>query len=224
MGRALRNLLTARAEVGGFTAPIHGPEIDANVSRQGVAGLALVDNDGRVIVATDAMPPLHDELMAVLREAQVKAGIIDLYEGLGGQPTIGVYSPVFGVQSDRLPTQQIGIVVGLKEVPAELYPLLEQPGTIDETAEIVLLRATETVVEYLSPLADGTAPMKREMALDTLDLAAAFAVESPGGFGVMSDYRGNEVLALSRATAAVPWVRLIRRRRWPRPTPVRAVC
>ena len=36
----LRNLLTARAEVGGFTAPIRGPEIDANVSRQGVAGIA----------------------------------------------------------------------------------------------------------------------------------------------------------------------------------------
>lgn len=202
----LRNLLTARAEVGGFTAPIHGPEIDANVSRQGVAGIALVGNDGRAIVATEAMPTLNDEHMAVLSNAQGKAGVIDLYQGLGGQPTIGVYAPVFGVQSDRLPTQQIGMVVGLKEVPTELYPLLEQPGTIDETAEIVLLRATETVVEYLSPLADGTSPMKREMALDTLDLAAAFSVNSPGGFGVMSDYRGTEVLTLSRANAAVPWV------------------
>ena len=54
----LRNLLLSRAEAGGFTAPLLGAEINANVERLGVAGIAIVDNDAKILVATPGMPPI----------------------------------------------------------------------------------------------------------------------------------------------------------------------
>ena len=64
-------------------------------------------------------------------------------------------------------------------------------------------------MEYLSPQADGTAPLKRSLALDTTDLAAAFAIAKPGGFGLKRDYRGDrEVLVTSRDVALAPWTLL----------------
>ena len=53
---------------------------------------------------------------------------------------------------------------------------LAQPGTTEASAEALLVRQTPSTVEYLSPQADGTAPLKRSLALDTTDLAAAYAI------------------------------------------------
>ena len=67
------------------------------------------------------------------------------------------------------------------------------------------MRRDQNAVEYLSPLADGTAPLKKRLAQDTPNLAAAFAASTPGGFGVKTDYAGNEVLVLAREFTRVPW-------------------
>ena len=60
----LRNLLVATADRGGFTAPFTGPELNANVERAGLAGLALTGAAGNVIVATPGMPPLRGHVAA----------------------------------------------------------------------------------------------------------------------------------------------------------------
>ena len=201
----LRNLLLATAEQGGFTAPILGAEINANVARVGVAGIALIDNDAKVIVATPGMPPVEGDLASIILANRGKRALYDLHIGAGGKPTMGFLSPIFALQSDGMPSDQIGMVVGVKEVGNELYPLLKQPGATDTSAEAVLLRDAGASIDYLSPMMDGNAPLSRALARDTPDLAAAFAIELPGGFAIRRDYRNAEVLVLGRAFTSAPW-------------------
>ena len=160
----LRNLLNATADRGGFTAPILGAEINANVERVGVAGIAIVDNDAQIIVATPGMPPVEGELESIILESRGKRALYDLHIGAGGRPTMGFLSPIFALQSDGSPSSQIGMVIGIKEVSNELYPLLEQPGATSSSAEAVILRATDASIDYLSPLIDGGAPLSRSLA------------------------------------------------------------
>lgn len=201
----LRNLLNATADRGGFTAPILGAEINANVERVGVAGIAIVDNDAQIIVATPGMPPVEGELESIILESRGKRALYDLHIGAGGRPTMGFLSPIFALQSDGSPSSQIGMVIGIKEVSNELYPLLEQPGATSSSAEAVILRATDASIDYLSPLIDGGAPLSRSLARNTPHLAAAFAIDAPGGFALRRDYQNVEVLTIGRPFTSVPW-------------------
>jgi PAS domain-containing protein len=90
-------------------------------------------------------------------------------------------------------------------VSDELWSKLEQPGAPDQTAETYLVRKATPNIEYLSPLRDGTPPLKRRLAHDTADLAAAFVIDTAGGFGTKRDYDGEEVLVTGRTLKAVPW-------------------
>ncbi|MBL4748928.1 MAG: PAS domain-containing protein [Magnetovibrio sp.] len=130
--------------------------------------------------------------------------------GASGLPTIGFAMPVYGIQSDGEGAKGIGAVIGLKVIDEDLYSKLVQPGETSATSETYLVRNAGTQVEYLSPLADGTPPLKRALAIDTPDLAAAYAVKTPGGFSIKRDYTGIETLLVSRPISGVPWV-LIRK-------------
>ena len=201
----LRNLLVATAEAGGFSAPLLGADINANVERVGVAGMAIVDSDAVVLVATPGMPPIDDMLTTIVLENRGRRALYDMHVGAGGRVAMGFLTPIFAIQSDGAPSDQIGMVVGIKEVGDELFPLLEQPGATEATAEAVILRDTGNTIEYLSPLHDGSAPLARVLARDTPDLAAAVAIERPGGFAIGHDYQNVEVLVIGRRFTAAPW-------------------
>ena len=85
---------------------------------------------------------------------------------------------------------------------------MKQPGSVERTAEALLVQRDSAAVVYLSPQADGTAPLARRMAEDTPELAASFALKSPGGFARKRDYANADVLATARAITGVPWVLL----------------
>lgn len=202
----LRNLLLVSAERAGFAAPPTGPAVAANVERIGVAGLALVDRAGRVLVATPGMPPVTGSLRDFLAGLRPGAGgVMDLFLDAAGRPAMAFAAPVFAIQGDDDADAQVGLVIGVKQVADELYPRLRQPGAATETAVAVLVRGRDGTVEYLSPLPDGTPPLTLKMARDTPDLDAAFALDHPGGFALRRDYRSRGVLVTGRAFAAVPW-------------------
>ena len=202
----LRNLLVATADRGGFTAPITGPELNANVERAGLAGLALTGADGNVIVASPGMPPLRGRLAALLSELpRGEPGLIDMHAGVSGQPAMGFVYPVFGVQEDA-GSRVIAQIVGIRVVGDDLYGRLAQPGETAQSAETFLARLNGPNVEFLTPLADGTPPLRRVLARDTPGLASAFVLESAGGFGRKTDYANAEVLVTGRKIAGAPWV------------------
>jgi len=207
----LRNLLIATAERTGFKAPPPVGEVSANVERPGVAGLGLVDKNGQAIVSTPDMPPMSGKIRAAVAKAlDGEPAVIDLYLGAGGDPTMGFVLPVFGVQDDQEGAKGIGAVVGLRMVGKDLWDRLKQPGETAKTAETYIVRNNQGQVEYLSPLSDGTPPMKRRLASDTPELAAGYALGKPGGFGVKRDYAGTDVLSASRRVSQLRWV-LIRK-------------
>ncbi len=202
----LRNFLVAVADSKGFSPSAPVQETNSNVEPLGVAGIALVDVDGKPIVATPAMPAMGSGLrIAMAKALDGEPSIVDMYKGATNLPTMGFALPVYGIQGDG-GGQGIGVAIGVKNVGEDLFETLKQPGDTSLTTETYLVRKTGNTVEYLSPLRDGAAPLKRSMAFDTPDLAAAFALENPGGFAVLRDYAGDEVLAVSRAIADIPWV------------------
>jgi response regulator RpfG family c-di-GMP phosphodiesterase len=202
----LGNLLVAMADRSGFSAPPPSQVTNSNVERSGVAGMALTDADGKPLVATPEMPGLSGNIRkAIATSLDGEPAVIDMYKGASNDPTIGFALPIYGVQSDSN-AKGIGVAIGIRVVDEELFDLMKQPGDTSKSSETYLVRKKANSVEYLSPLADKTAPLKRSMAFDTKDLAAAFALKTPGGFGIKRDYAGEEVLITSRALADVPWV------------------
>ena len=203
----LRNLLAVVGDRAGFKGEIQGAEVSANVSRVGSAGLALIDKTGTILVNTTGFPPIREDLKSFLDKVPpATRAVSDIYVGPTGKPSMAFVAPIFQVQSDQTAENQIGMVVGVKVFGDELYPRLKQPGNVDKSAEAVLVRKRGTVIDYLSPLQDGTQPLQLKLSTDTTDLDAAFALENPGGFGIKKDYRGEEVLVTSRAFDLVPWV------------------
>lgn len=202
----LRNLLVVSAERARFAAPLEGPDVPANVRRVGVAGLALLDRNGVVVVATPGMPPLEGELRRFAAELpRDRRAILDLHRNAAGRPGMGFAVPVFAVQGAVDGARLVGWIFGLKEVVDELYPLLRQPGEIYRSAENLLVRRRGAQIDFLSPLGDGTPPLARSMAAATPNLAEAAALAQPGDFAAARDYRDEPVLFTSRAFAAVPW-------------------
>ncbi|NQV80030.1 MAG: hypothetical protein HQ495_05705, partial [Alphaproteobacteria bacterium] len=97
----LRNLLIATAERTKFTEPLTGPDLNANVERVGLAGMALLDPTGKVLVATPTMPPVVGPIREFLqRTPRGERGLLDMYLGNSDQPTMGFVLPVFGIQAD----------------------------------------------------------------------------------------------------------------------------
>ena len=202
----LRNLLVATAARDGFTGAVEGPAVNANVERIGVAGIALLDLGGRVLVATPDMPPVEGQLREAIGAApRGERSFIDFHHGPGGRLRMGFVAPVFAVQGGNGSSAQIGMVLGLREAGPDPFSLLRQPGAVAETAETILVRRAGAVIEYLSPLAIGDAPLARKLAADTTNLAAAYAIENIGGFATKRDYRNDEVLITSRAVADTNW-------------------
>ncbi|NMM45242.1 PAS domain-containing protein [Rhodospirillaceae bacterium KN72] len=202
----LGNLLEVVADRAGFKSETTGPQVSANVQKVGVAGLALVDMDHFVIVSSSGFPPLQGKLRAFLDQAERGVtSISDIFLNESGQPSMAFVVPVYAVQADETPDSQLGYVVGVKEVAGELFPLLEQPGATEQTAETMIVRQSGNTIDYLTPRRDGTGPLKKGLAADTPNLASAWAVRTVGGFATVTDYAGNEVLAISRAFGQVPW-------------------
>lgn len=201
----LRNLLIATAERTGFKAPPPVGEVAANVERVGIAGLGLVDAAGNPIASTPAMPPPSARTRTAVAQAlDGKPALIDVFIGASNQPTIGFVLPIFALQDTG--SKGIGAVVGIRLLDNDFFERLKQPGATEKTAETYIVRKEGNTVQYLSPLADGTPPLKRALTLDTPELADAWAIEKPGGFAIRRDYAGADSLVVSRPVVGAPWV------------------
>ncbi|MCP5136752.1 MAG: PAS domain-containing protein [Gammaproteobacteria bacterium] len=200
----LRNLLVATADRSGYLETGGMEGVKANVESSGRRGLALLNSSGEVVTATRDFPALDAGARSAIENAfqQGGVGIRDLYLNSASEPSMAFFAPIHAVQGDQL----LGLAMAVRPVGTELYPLLRQRGLTTETHETLLVRRDNDQVLYLSPQADGTAPLKRRLALEPERLAAAFALAHPGKFAERIDYQGKDVLVISRALTGVPWV------------------
>ena len=201
----LANLLDVTAGRTGFSAPLSGADVPANVARVGRAGIVILDSDMNAVVASRGLPEQTPELRGFVAGrigADVPAMFGPFAGADGGTVSMAFTAPISGIQDDR----KNGLIVGVRPVGTQLFELLRQPGATEVTAEAMLLDTWAAAVRYLSPLADGTVALARSRALDTRDLAAAYAVQNPGGFGIFRDYRDIRVLVASRVVPGTEWV------------------
>ncbi|MDJ0949504.1 MAG: HD domain-containing phosphohydrolase [Alphaproteobacteria bacterium] len=210
----LGNLLKVTAARTGFESRAKGPDVRANVQRIGVGGLMLLDMQGRLIVSTPNPPPNEGALrtfIGALSRGKAPAEprmMLDIHRGPAGELVAGFAAPIYAVQSDPRPENRIGYVLGIKPLAAELHPLMKQPGAVEQSAEAILIRRAQDVIEYLTPLIDGAEPLARKLAVNTPSLAAAHALAHPGAFAQSRDYRGRDVLMTSVRIADSPWTLL----------------
>lgn len=210
----LRNLLTVVADKAGYLTDPGGPDVDANVDRVAVSGIALVDTAGAIVAATRGMPPLdpvqHAALLAPADGPHAGGsqaggrGFLDIRRNAAGMLVIGFSVPVHGVQDDGA-ARPLGRVVGIRRIDPELFALLKQPGFAWNTAEILLVRARDNQAEYLSPRRTGAAPLTASHALDLRDVVAAIAARGAARFGAADDYAGNRALFAARTISGTPW-------------------
>ncbi|MGB0721317.1 MAG: HD domain-containing phosphohydrolase [Gammaproteobacteria bacterium] len=201
----LKDMLVLAAHRGGFAVDQSTRVINANVDATPLAGMALIDANGRIQVATPDMPVLGPEARAAIEEARTlrRPVQIDIHKNIVGTPSMGFVVPVTAIQD---PEAIVGVVVGIKPIAGELYPLLRQRGLTTRTHEIYLVRARDRIIEYISPLSDDTPPLTRQLGMDTPGLAAAFAIANTGRFTRGVDYLGRKVLVSSRAVDRTDWV------------------
>lgn len=206
-GGYLRNLLIATAQRDGFIASRPKQQINANVASAGTAGLVILDANGRPLVGTPGMPALPPEFRAAMAQSvSGRPGLVDMQLGSQALPVIGFVAPIYSIEGDAGISPSIGFIAAQKEVGADLFGRLAQPGDTSDTAETYLIRRNGDEVTYLTPLADGSEPLRRSLSLATPDLADSLAIQHPGDFGQSRDYRGHDVLFTSRLIAGSPWV------------------
>lgn len=205
-GAYLRNLLIASAERAGYSAD-RQTRLEANVAAVGRTGIAIVSVDGQPLVATPDMPPPTSRIREGLARASAgEAVLVDVHLDSVGRPIVGFVAPVYAIQQDANTADPAGFLLAVRPFDADIFALLPQPAEASETAASYLVRRNEGGVEYISPLTDGTLPLARKLALSTPDLAAAFALQQPGGFAEVRNYEGEAVLATGRNVPRTDWV------------------
>jgi PAS domain S-box-containing protein len=200
----VRNLILVAAERAGFVSSRPPLDVPANVARSGGAGIAVFDPVQRLLVATQAPPALDGALMA-LAKAGLAASAFDLVFDAGGQPYFVAAVPVAPLQGTS-DAQAVGVVVAIREIDSSFFQLLERPPTPERSAESILVRRRDGMVELLSPGRGATQTIGRRLAANARELALVYAVDSPGGFALKRDADDTEVLAVGRAVAGTSWV------------------
>lgn len=205
----LRNLILDAAQRHGFAeAPSVKAVIPANVAHQADAGLALLGKDMTVIIATPGMPILSDELRQTAAEVLTSgsARLHDIFLDGQARPLVGFVVPVFALQRSGAGQEAVGVVVAIQNAATSLFPILQAEAAVTSTDEALLVRREQNLVVYVSPLADGTAPLNKRQSVDADTLDAAHAVSQPGSFVKKQDYAGVEVLSTSRSMPGLPWI------------------
>lgn len=203
----LRNLLDATAERSHFSGAVAQARVPANIDIPVDSGLVIADRNGMPVAETKGFRT-DDTLKAALQEA-VKSGkpaLQGFYVNSRDEVVLAFVQPIFHVQFGSDSKEPLGAVAGIKRARDEVFPLLARKGTLTSADETLLVMQEGDAVSYLTPLADGTAALRKRLLLSTPQLSEAFALSKPGMFALMRDYAGREVLMTSRAISQTPWV------------------
>ena len=204
----LRNLIIASAERYGLAPDTEQPAIPANLPQRHDTGLALFDNNLRLVAATQGMPEIGKAFQLTLDKAMQtgETAYSELVTDSHDRVLFGIAVPVPVVIGAEAGQKHSGIVFGVYSAARSLYPLLRRGVPVAPSDESLLVTRQDSQVVYLSPTASGGIPTRKTLPLDRSGLAAASAVTQPGRFGEFINYRGEPVLATSRPLRSLPWV------------------
>ena len=210
----LRNYLKRMAEDFGFVTPPRKLEIEANVVRDGIAGLAVVNPEGQILVASEFVPALkEDKFLDVLKQnAARQNGLWNIHLDRENEPSMGFLLPIYPMDA-KDNAKPIAYVVGIKQVAKELYPLLQQEGDPHKSAEIYLAQIKtgtgDGTIQYVSPRLlpkpNGIKPFSSDEPNDPKTRATAYAIAKPGGFGILESYQNVKSVGGGVKIEGTPW-------------------
>lgn len=205
----IRNMLGFVADRMGFSPSNKSSltqAVPASIAPTNHSGIALIDNKGDIIVATAMLSPLHGVLGEALKKVESgEQRLLDITRAPDGSLLVGFVVPVYSIQGEQKPENQIARIVAISKVSDSLYNLLRHPGVTEETLEVGLLRKEGDQVVYLSPLMDGSKPLEKRITNEPDSWAEAYAVKNAGGFESRLDYRAVPVFITARAVHNTPW-------------------
>lgn len=206
----LRNLIRSTAERHGFIdhEPLPAARVGANVISQANNSLILFANEKTIITGTPGIsspsPKLKQKILSVMQQGE--AALLSVSLNANNRPVISFLVPVFALQKQSQAMQPIAVLCGIKDISQTLYPRLFSRDAVTKTGESYLIQGRNDAIQYISPLADGSPPLKKSLAANADDLVAAEAIRSPGSFGFSKDYAGNDSLFTSRKLSGLPWI------------------
>ncbi len=201
----IRNLIVASANAGGFAPAAQQETLPVNSSTEPAAGIALYNYGMQPIVSTRYMPE-HTTLPASLtRISDEQAHVIsEPFRLANGQPVVGFRLPVHGVQQDEGSTP-LGYVFAVAQLGSGFFQLLHSVGSNQPTAESILLSPHDGVVDFVSPLQNGTPAMQLTLEAENAEISVQAAAE-PGAMQAGYDYRDEAGFALAKKVEKTPWV------------------
>lgn len=203
----LRNWLASLARDNGYMPPEPASnDVPANLPPTSRSGVAIVSKTGEVLVSAGLFPATQPELVRYIQNFRMGSDrLIDLFKAEDGKVYIGFAQPVFGIDGVEDEEHRVGLVIGVKPVEGELWPLLQQPGAMLVSGESVLLRQSEGAVQILSPIA-GKGVLETSFGLDSKGLVEAMAMNAPGTYAEGKNYADVATIAVSRRVEGTPWV------------------
>ncbi|MDQ7251497.1 HD domain-containing phosphohydrolase [Dongia sedimenti] len=204
----LRNIITVTADRAGFTLKTQA-NVDVNETQPALAGLLIIDEKGTVLAASPNAPAYDGDLKAFASAvAPGQRAVSDLFLNDKNVPSLRFVVPILAPRSEGSGTEQVGRVVGVKQVADELYSRLLQPGETTQSGRSVLVQLKDNKLIYLSPIREAQIqPLTSPVGIDATDRDVVFGAQNPGSFATdKKDHQGTPVLVASRALSAVPWV------------------
>jgi HD-GYP domain-containing protein (c-di-GMP phosphodiesterase class II) len=199
----VRNLLRATASRLGFVSA-HGGAVNTEYVPSSHQGLAIIDAAGQPVLSTRGFINDLSRYQALIDKvfASGKEQLIDI-ASLEGDPAFGFVMPIYPLQGLQSGKPQ-GAVLALFDPRQEIYRRLRNLHLDTRSDETLLVRQTAASLLYMSPLQEGFARF-HQVPIDA-DLAANFAHDRIGDFGLKQDYRGRDVLVTGRNIDNTRWV------------------
>ncbi|MBI4791223.1 MAG: PAS domain-containing protein [Deltaproteobacteria bacterium] len=202
----LRNLIQTTGQRSGFyDDPKSNMTAPANIAFYADNGLALLAPGGELITSTPglALPdaPLKEAISRVITSGTHL--FCDIRRNENSQPIAGFLVPVFPLQKQSDNQPPIAVLYGFTNAATSLFKILDHRSLATKTAETILVRLDGNLITYISPLADGTAPLTLQLAANADDLVAASVLRSPGRFSQGFDYAGSRSLFTSRVLSGM---------------------
>jgi len=206
--RYLKELLIIKAYELGFFTP-NDAELDFNQHLAFKDGLMIVDDTGKPIVSGNSDLSLPSNIIK-----SIKAGlfinpvhIVELIEPIDQQLRLGFVLPIYPIQENTNvhDTKAIAYLVAIKDIASQIKRLLNNHIFIHQHQEITLLRQNGEQILYLLSLPHTLPDIKRQLSIDTTNLAAAAALYQPNHFQQKQDYSGRPVLLYSSVLKDIPW-------------------
>ena len=174
----------------------------------GYQSLAMLDNAGNVILATDNNSILIGPQVFRLFEKAMNTGEIVFGDSficsLSKKIYIDIFAPLIVRRDEK--TESVGVVI-LRTDPYEfLYPMIQSWALPSRTSETLLVRRDGDKVLYLNELRHKAgAALSFSMSISEENIPAVRAVMGQEGIIEGNDYRGVRVLAYIRKIPDSPW-------------------